>query len=318
MSIPSNSYMPIIGSSRASAKDMVDSPPPGQWASRQYTATENEKIAFAIETAEGDTVTLNYQISAIKKNYLRPVGTEIDGLEDSNSIVKKFTMNVDGELNEQEKEDIAKFMEQVESILDEFISTNSDDSSDTEALDFSMYKALKKYAMAIDSNSTMSWASEMVVGVAHLISGPEAPENQYGVYSIAADAKPNREPAKEGRSLQVDSFRSPMQQKYGRLKAQNAPLFSETEILVQQKTDDKHNRNSPISSYTNHQSLNLPNYTKLGKATQNIFARQVEQLENETIVQKLNVLEKGFYGLMDQLDVKKKEVADIPTIVTSA
>jgi len=322
LTILPNSHLPIIGSSPVTAKDLAEAPPPGQTASRQSMATTSNNASITLETAEGDKVTLSYQASTTKKNYLRMAGTEIPGLEESTATHKELSVNVTGELSEQEKTDISAFKEEVSAILDNYFAANSN-NSDPATLDLSKYQALSKYAIALDSSSSTSWATEMVVAVARptqnsveFASQQKANLTNINNNSTLTVSK-DQVITKQDSPLQFDYSVSRMRQRSVEVKAQSTLHLQTSEIKIQQEAYDKQRETPLIAGGYHPQPMNLPDFSELRTATQEIFAQQSAFLKNDSKIQQLNTLENDFIELIDHLTTKSKEASEQPTIMTS-
>lgn len=304
LSISSSNFLPMGVPLKATARDLADAPPPGQFASRQYLATTDNSAAITVETAEGDKVTLNYNATTAKKNYIRQAGTEIPGLEESLATHREMTVNIEGELSEQEKAEITAFKQEVSVILDDYFAANSKISGDQLTLDLSKYQALGKYAMALDSSSSTSWATEMVAGVARPsrnnleVARQQRADISYSNNRLSTLAvSEDQEITKQDSSLQFDYAATRMQLQSARVEGQNSLPPENREDSIQSETSD-------------HPLTNPPDYTELREATQEIFAQQVSQLRDESKILKIKDLERDFGWLMDQLTAREKETVE--------
>lgn len=323
ITISPNSYLPMIRQSPVTSKDIAGFPPPGHTASRQCMATTNNNASITIETKDGDKVTLNYQASTIKKNYLRRLGTEIPGLEISMATHKEFSVSVDGELSEQEKADISTFKKEVSAILDNYYTATSN-NSDKVILDLSKYQALRKYAIALDSSSSTSWATEMVVDVARPAQDNVEVEsqqqanltdinNKHSTLAVSQDQKIT----KQDSPLQFDYSVSRMQRRSLEIKEQSSPHLLNSETLVQQEVYDKQGRAPQIARTYHHESMDQPDFSELRTATQEIFAQQSAFFKKNSAIQQLSAIEKDFLELINHLTPKRKETDVQPTVMTS-
>ena len=324
LSILPSANLSMPGPTRVTAKDIAGAPPPGQIASRQYLATTNNNATIAIETTEGDTVTLNYKSSTTKKNYLRQAGTEIPGLEESQATHKEIAINIEGELSEQEKSDLAVFKEEVSAILDTYFAARANNGNDQVTLDLSKYQALSKYALALDSSSSTSSATEMVVAVARPVVDTVEVESQQQAalthlnddlttFAVSKDEKITKQES----HLQFDYVATRLQRRSLEVAGQISQPLGNNDLVVQQQTYDKKGK-----SLTGQQSIvepiTMPDFSELRSATQEIFAQQRAFFINDTTTQKLNALEKVFLGLLDQLAVNKETRDGQQTIRTTA
>ena len=324
LTIASSSSLPMIKPSRVTAKDIAEMAPLGHVASRQYMATTNNNSSITVETTEGDKVTLNYQASTTKKNYLREAGTEIPGLEKSLATHKELAVTVAGELSELEKAEISAFKEDVSKALDSYFEKDPNIRGDHITLDISKFQALSKYFMAVDSSSATSWATEMVVAVPRPILNTVDIEsqqktnltdssNRISTLTVSKD----QTTTKQNSPLQFDYSVSRMQRQSVIVTAQNTHSLQRGEILVQQKAYDKQGKAAQIARNHNFQKMDLPVFSELGTTTQEIFAQQSLFFKDKSTAQQLNILEKNFLDLIDHLSPKRERTAEQSSITIS-
>ncbi|MCP4118820.1 MAG: hypothetical protein GY737_26185 [Desulfobacteraceae bacterium] len=158
-------------------------------ASRQYEQKTETSEEITLRTAQGDTVTLNYRSAAVRKNYLRPEGTLIPGLEDSEAIDREVSVVIDGDINDREQQDISALLERLRKKAGDI---NMDD-----------YSSLSGYEKTVDTTSSTSWDTDMVIGDpvpalrAQEVGGPDGEINAREKQDIPTPAKPSVEPSVE-------------------------------------------------------------------------------------------------------------------------
>jgi hypothetical protein len=135
---------------------------PTGMASRQYEQTSETRETISLRTAQGDTVSLQYRSAAVRKNYLRPEGTLMPGLEDSVTIAGEVSVAIDGEINAEEQQDISTLFERL--------------GNKEGGIDVNEYSSLSGYEKEVDTNGSTAWADEMVVGDPVSVPGGAEPD----------------------------------------------------------------------------------------------------------------------------------------------
>lgn len=106
-----------IGSTPVTAEDIAQMPPEGYFATRQFASASTRQTSIEVTTAQGDKVTLNWQASSVDFGYLRPEGTVVPELLDEEISNESISVQVQGDLNQEEQEAIAGLQEKLSGIM---------------------------------------------------------------------------------------------------------------------------------------------------------------------------------------------------------
>jgi len=117
-----------------------------------------------IHTAEGDKVSIQYDVTRTKRSYVRINNRRMPGLEDSLKVESKLNIEVEGELDENEKAAIDAFKKELTAILDDHFSTNNQKPGDPVGLALERYEPLKNYTLSFASSRQTTWASAIYYG----------------------------------------------------------------------------------------------------------------------------------------------------------
>lgn len=146
-----------------SEEEMANGSEVGTFLTRPYMSAEDRRASFQVTTAQGDKVTLTYERSEFRMDYLRPEGGYVPGLPMVHDVEDSFTMAVQGDLDEQELADIQAFRNAVHGALEGFLSRQTRGET-IDDVDIAAYDALTEYAVALDTAGYISWAGDMVKG----------------------------------------------------------------------------------------------------------------------------------------------------------
>ncbi len=275
---PVGAYKLPDGVETVSDEDMAKDTSVGSFYTRPYTLSNDRRATFEVKTAQGDKVTLTYERSGFRSDYLRFEGGYVPGLPIINNSKDTFSMTVEGDLDEQELSDMAAFQEEVISIVEDYLSRRTTDFKDTEDLDMSRYDSLTDYAMALDAASSMSYASGMVKG--------------YWNPSHAANKATLPQPVSDQTTpdLPVPESAAPEQQHTAQTVPESRATYNSQGENLLDNTDPG---TGPAVS----------KLSELGKITKEIFKDVSKSTKNDAISDALKILEKDFSGLIEELMV---------------
>nr|WP_321399058.1 hypothetical protein [uncultured Desulfobacter sp.] len=106
-----------LGPTPVTAEDIAQMPPEGYFATRQFASASTKEASLEVITTQGDKVTLNWQSSSIDYGYLRPVGTVVPGLIDQEVSSETISVQVEGDLNQEEQEELAGLQEELSGLI---------------------------------------------------------------------------------------------------------------------------------------------------------------------------------------------------------
>lgn len=292
--LPVGRYKLPPGVKTVSAEEMADGPAKGKFHTKPFICAKDRRATVEVETAQGDKVKLTYEHSTSSMEYLRTAGSYVPGLPIVHTSEETFSMEVQGDLDEQEQADMAAFQEQLFSIIENFLYNNAADAGDTSGLAMSEYDSLSEYAMALDAATSISWASEMVLGYVHPGPLPPTPnrnnppqqvayEKQQTSVTETVKADPEVVPTVRKSPKMVSGYVNPPQQ-----VAYENQQANITEIV----------KAGPEVVPT------VRKLSKLVKITQEVFAEQIKTTESDVSLKKLDILEKDFSGVIEQLIAK--------------
>lgn len=85
------------GVETVSNEDIAKDTSVGSFYTRPYTLSNDRRATFEVKTAQGDKVTLTYERSEFRNDYLRFEGGYVPGLPIINNSKDTFSMTVEGE-----------------------------------------------------------------------------------------------------------------------------------------------------------------------------------------------------------------------------
>ena len=274
---------------------------------RQSMQISEKKADITLKTREGDTVTLSYQTTRVTKNYLRGVGTQVNGLQDSLNTYHRYSMHVDGDLNDEELSDIEAFQEEVNDVLEGFLSRNIAESLDPETLNLSRYEALEKYAVALESGKSLSWATKMVTAQSQSVTDDmvisrqrtekAVDGNNYSSFQLEENNNVIRQEGTQEFEYRV----SDMQKQSVVLKAENTNLLQNNQRAVRYEAYNRYGQiNQPVTPLDRLMMDTAPilnDYTNIRNATSKVFSSHIGQVKGEAMKEELRSLEKEFLSL---------------------
>ncbi|MCG8552080.1 MAG: hypothetical protein MI799_16895 [Desulfobacterales bacterium] len=165
--------MPGIGPTPVTAEDIAQMPPEGYFATRQFAGVSSRQASIEVTTTQGDKVTLNWQASSVDFGYLRPEGTVVPELIDEEISNETISVQVQGDLNQEEQEAIAGLQQKLSGIM------SSGQETDTEVQSLlSGNETLSKMTIETSTATINTLADEMTL-VPEPVAGPQEREQSY-------------------------------------------------------------------------------------------------------------------------------------------
>ncbi|MEH0019515.1 MAG: hypothetical protein V6Z89_07675 [Desulfobacter sp.] len=274
----------------------------GFFQTRPYMMEHERTAAFEVTTAQGDKVTLTYERSEFRMDYLRPQGGYVPGLTRVHTQDDTFSMTVEGHLDEQEQADIAAFQKEIIAVIDDFLSRRSGGIDDAENLDMSRYDALTQYAAALDVAGSTSWASAMVKGVwnpGQQESGETPPEQSQA--QTQAEAPQTDAPPQKAISETEPAPPAPGDNTAPEPPAAAfAPAETAAPLTYDHMGASVPEKSTPDTAQT---------FSDLGRITKDIFDDLGQSNRDTDYLEALNIMDRDFSGLIDQL-IKMLEEPD--------
>lgn len=158
LTIIQSGTMQGLGPTPVTAEDIAQMPPEGYFSTRQFASASNREASIEVTTTQGDKVSLNWQSSSVDVGYLRPEGTVVPELIDEEISSKTISVQVEGDLNQEEQEELAGLQKELSGI----ISNGQEAGTDIQSL-LSGYEALSQLTIETSATINNILADEMTL-----------------------------------------------------------------------------------------------------------------------------------------------------------
>ncbi len=150
--------MPSIGPTLVTADDIAQMVPEGYFATRQLASVTTNETTVEVTTTKGDQVTLTRSSSLINYTYLRPEGMDVPELIDAQVLSENVSIEIQGELSQEEQDDIAALQKDlVHSIA------NNSETNNTSQPRLSDYETLSRLSLNAQVEKIKASAREMTI-----------------------------------------------------------------------------------------------------------------------------------------------------------
>lgn len=130
-------------------------------ASRQWRNINEKELAISVLTAEGDKVTLSYNVTSLQESYRRSIGTYVPDIRDVLVRSESRDITVEGDLSEPELEEIKAFEGAIMGVRIEFYSNGTDTSSEVSDMDLAEWESLSSVKADFSDTFYKRWEPEM-------------------------------------------------------------------------------------------------------------------------------------------------------------
>ena len=158
LTIIQSGTMQSLGPTPVTAEDIAQMPPEGYFATRQFASVSSNEASFEVTTTQGDKVTLNWQSSSIDFGYLRPAGTVAPGLIDEEVSSETISVRVEGNLNQEEQDELADLQKE----LSGYIANSQETEIDVQSL-LDRYETLSQLTIETSAATNNLLADEMTL-----------------------------------------------------------------------------------------------------------------------------------------------------------